>query len=513
MTSQKKTQSHVTVFPAAPGAKTSDIYSVVVNGQPVLTERFAEVHHAHFAFSGECEVQVRLKPTIGSKKNLRFIYTYRISPKRHGIASTSELDTVTFRLDRPRNLAIRLDDREWLFLFASAEDENTPQPGDANVVNLADYVSDAEGKDLQTGAIAKAVEAVPENGTLLVPPGLYRTGTIRLKSNMTLHVAGGAVLSASDDPEDFPSFEKSEHWHASEGYWISRQFLLIGEAENVHVTGHGLLDANGRCLRAQGHGPHHTMVVESRNVTIENVTLRNAAAWCLHILKSENVTARNVRMMHDWDVLNTDAVDPDCSNNVVVEDCFAYTSDDGIVVKCTVDGHGARDIMVRRNVLVCKKSALKIGTESRGEIANVVFEDNDVVLCDRGMNISCEDGFTIRDTKFIGYRFEEPYMDSRRRLIDMYTWDRNGGGTIENTLIKNCTADVRWPHDSTLFAACGPIRGLHFENMAVEGTVCRNVKDLGLHIDIQPCNDARRPTVCDITFEPDDGVGWNPALL
>jgi hypothetical protein len=197
----------------------------------------------------------------------------------------------------------------------------------------------------------------------------------------------------------------------------------------------------------------------------------------------------------------------------VVEDCFHYTSDDAVVVKSFADRPVA-DVTVRGNVLLSKKSALKIGTESAADISGVTFADNDVVECDRGMTLASEDGHTIRGTQYINNRFEEPYPDARRRLIDFYTWNRNGGGRIENTLIRDCVADVKWPRPSTLFPASGPIEGVRFENFVLAGQVCRNLREADLLVDVLPCCDDRRANAREITFAPGDGLqAPNLALL
>lgn len=504
MTTTVAPTGKVTTFPPAPGAVKSSDYMVTVNGKAVSVETFADIHYAQFLFSGECEVTIAIRPSIGHR-NLRYIHRYEIRPLSCEIAAASELNTLRFTLDRPRKLAIRIDKFNWLFLFADSPDTEAPAAGQTGVIDLSDFVPADRGTTAQTRNIEKAIEAVPENGTLFVPPGLYMTGTLHLKSSMTLYLAAGAVLRGSPDPADYPKDADTNHW-------IQQSLVTIGKAEHVRIAGHGTLDNNGSIVRAAQCGPHLLLIHDSSDVTVENVVLRDAAAWTAHILQSERVTLRGIKIVNNWDVLNTDAIDPCSSRDVLIEDCFLYTSDDGIVIK-SHGGTEARDIMARRNVVLSKKSALKIGTESAGDITNVTFEDNDVVVYDRGMTLACEDGHAIRNTEFIRNRFEVPYPDARRRLIDFYTWNRNGGGRIENTVIEDCVAYSKAPHPSTLFAASGPIDGLHFRNMVLEGRVCSCMEDLGLHIDTLPCNDWRRVDVRNITFEPGPRQAWNHPLV
>jgi hypothetical protein len=495
-------QSKVISYPVPPGSAASKTYTLAVNDIPVHVESFADIHYAQFAFEGECEVAVGIPPSIGHR-NLKYIHEYDIRPKRREPAAWADVNTLRFKLDKPTKLVITINEHQRLFLFANAVEANVPAPGQPGVVNLADFATDNTGAALQTGAIARAVAAVAKGGTLYVPPGRYLTGTVVLKSDMTLYLAGGAVLQGSDDPADYPAEEGS--WH-----WATLHFLRISSAENVTVRGHGELDARGSVVRAKQCGPHQIVARDCRNVLIEGVIARDPAAWCVHLINCHGATVRNVKGIDHRGVLNGDGYDVSSGSDILIEDSFHYTSDDAAVMKAC-KGYPLSRVMVRGCVLLSKKSALKVGTESEADIDDVTFEDNDVVEADRGMTLASEDGHTIRNTKYINNRFEMPYPDARRRLIDFYTWNRNGVSFIENTLVKDCVADRKWPRPSTLFPASGPINGVHFENFTLAGKVCRTLGDADLLVDTLPCSDDRRANARDITF--DRGLPVNLAFL
>ncbi|MCE9612651.1 MAG: right-handed parallel beta-helix repeat-containing protein [Lentisphaerae bacterium] len=481
------------VFPAPPGATISRIYSVTVNGAPVAVEHFEDIHMARFALRGACQVEILVKPSIGHR-NLKYISRFDVRPLSYQIAATAELNVLRFTLDRPRQLVIDVNAYERLFLFADPYDAAEPVPGQEGVVSLADFASDATGATLQTARIAAAIAAVPKGGVLFVPPGLYQTGTVTLKSDMTLYLAGGAVLKGSSNPSDYPADTTS--WH-----WSNQWFVGAMKAENVRIAGYGVLDANGSIVRGQQCGPHLLVFTDCRHVTVENITVRDPAAWCVHPINSDHVLIRHVKSVCNRDVLNTDGFDITSCRDTVIENSFQYCSDDGAVIK-TSGGIAAENITVRGSVFLTKKSALKVGTETEGDVNHVTFIDNDVIECDRGMTLSEEDGHVIRHTQYINNRFEMPLLDARRRLIDFYTWNRKGGGRIENTLIKDCVALQKWPRPSTLFACSGPIDGVRFENFQIAGKVCRSLPDADTLVEVLPCNDARRATVYNVTFEP-----------
>ena len=102
--------------------------------------------------------------------------------------------------------------------------------------NILDYGAKADGKTVNTAAINQTIEACNKagGGTVFVPAGEFRTGTVVLLSNVTLHLDAGAILKGSDDLKDYVK-EKNEQY----GLVLSRS------TENIAITGRGILDGNG----------------------------------------------------------------------------------------------------------------------------------------------------------------------------------------------------------------------------------------------------------------------------
>ena len=73
------------------------------------------------------------------------------------------------------------------------------------VFDIRDYGAVGDGANVNTAAIAKAISACAdsEGGTVLIPPGLWLTGPIHLKSNVNLHAAEGATIRFSTRFEDY----------------------------------------------------------------------------------------------------------------------------------------------------------------------------------------------------------------------------------------------------------------------------------------------------------------------
>lgn len=162
-------------------------------------------------------------------------------------------------------------------------------------------------------------------------------------------------------------------------------------------------------------------------------------------------------MLNDIDISNTDGFDPDASSNILIEDCFAYCGDDNVAVKVTGRKNLVADVdnvTVRGCVFLTKKSALKIGTETRSNyIKNITFENNDVIECDRGMAIYVYDGATLDNIFYINNRFERNYPDAQRKAIHFEVDKRNPEsklGFIKNVLIRDCNFINQFPNKSVI---------------------------------------------------------------
>ena len=113
----------------------------------------------------------------------------------------------------------------------------------ATVCDVRDYGASGNGKTKDTQAIQKAIEACAQKGAGVVyfPPGSYLSGTITLKSNLTLDIEAGATLLASPDVEDYPLLPNPYQPESRRD-----SALIYGEGlENVTITGLGMIEGQG----------------------------------------------------------------------------------------------------------------------------------------------------------------------------------------------------------------------------------------------------------------------------
>lgn len=373
-----------------------------------------------------------------------------ISPKIKRIPfNLVDNKTLNIRLSESGQFLVRINDTIKIFLFA----EKTIKTRDDQLVNLVTkYNVDPSGIKNETVKIQQALNEISgSNKTLYFPPGIYKSGQLFPKSNSKIRFARGATL-ISDTTSIKPYFPTD--------YVENRRFIYLYEVENLEITGLGIIDGNGNFLRRKfGDDARVRLIlaVKSKNIRIEGLILKDPGSWNTQIIQCNGVTLRNLKLLNDIDLSNTDGFDPDASSNVLIENCFAYCGDDNVAIKVTgKTGLGADvdNVIVRGCVFLTKKSALKVGTETRSEsMKNITFENNDIIESDRGMALYVSDGAVLDSIAFINNRFERNHPDAQKKAIHFEVDKRNSDsklGSIKHTLIKDCTFYNAFPNKSVI---------------------------------------------------------------
>ena len=273
------------------------------------------------------------------------------------------------------------------------------------IYNILDYGAKADGHTLNTSAIQAAIDncAASGGGTVVVPPGKFITGTVFLRSRIHFHLEAGALLQGSCDINDYcPDDAYEQNSRANREGWRGAHILAAVEAEDVMLSGPGIIDGNcdafftapgavekswiGGLAWARGirvtdpekaeYRPGQMVVfVQCRRVRVENITLRNSTCWTLFLHGTDQAVIKGVIIDNPTDGINTDGIDIDCSSRVTVSDCVITTGDDAITLRAS----GARlkdhppiceDITITNCVLDSSVSSFRIGVGA-GLIRNV----------------------------------------------------------------------------------------------------------------------------------------------
>ena len=283
---------------------------------------------------------------------------------------------------------------------------------------ITDYGAKADSLTINTARIAAAISDCHKagGGRVIIPAGVWLTGPIHLQSNVCLHLEEGAVLSFTDNPDDYlPAVMTS--WEGMECYNYSPLVYAFG-CENVAITGSGTLapqmgtwsqwfdrtqphlDAlkelyekasTGKPVdsrqMAQGEyhlRPHLIQFNRCDNVLLDGFKIRESPFWTIHIYLCNGCIARNLDVSaHGF---NSDGIDIEMTKNVLIEDCIFDQNDDGVVIKSGRNHDAWRINVPTENVVVrgCKirraHSLLGVGSEISGGVRNIYMHHCEV--CD-----------------------------------------------------------------------------------------------------------------------------------
>ncbi|MEW6156430.1 MAG: glycosyl hydrolase family 28-related protein [Verrucomicrobiota bacterium] len=202
-------------------------------------------------------------------------------------------------------------------------------------VNIREHGAKGDGRDLDTTAIQKAIDACASNGggQVLFPPGQYLSGSIHLRSGVTLFLEAGARLigttnlNAYTQPQ-LPDFMPEAKW----GKW--HRGLIIGEnVQDASICGPGVIDGN-RVFDPTGEermrGPHTIVFVNCRRLAIHDVTIIDSANYAVFFQVSDDVEFRNVQFIGGWDGIHWRGAPERWCRNVSIVDCSFQTGDDAI---------------------------------------------------------------------------------------------------------------------------------------------------------------------------------------
>ncbi|NOZ56514.1 MAG: glycoside hydrolase family 28 protein [Calditrichaeota bacterium] len=313
------------------------------------------------------------------------------------------------------------------------------------LLDVTDFGAVGDGATLSTLAIQRAVDscAARGGGTVVFPAGAYLTGTVVLRSHVTLQLEAGAKLLGSTNLRDYPLHVPA--YRSYTDHYTVRSLLYAEKAENVAILGPGEIDGQGAAFS----GPHKQRpyilrFVECRGVTVRDVTFRNSAMWVQHYLACDDVLITGVRV-HSLVNKNNDGIDIDSCSRVRISDCAIRSGDDALVLKAT-SGRVCRDVVVTNCVLSTDCNALKLGTESNGGFQNIAVANCTIVntklagLCLEEVDGGVLDGVSVHGLVMNGVGC--PIFIRLGNRARPYTegLPRPGVGQLRNVVIENVQA-------------------------------------------------------------------------
>lgn len=247
---------------------------------------------------------------------------------------------------------------------------------EARVYDITDYGAVSDTTRLSTAAVQKAIDScnAAGGGTVSVPAGNYKIGSIVLRSNVTLNLENGATLYGSTDIADYQPM--TTDYVSLRTNVPTIQLIYADNASNVAITGLGTIDGRGKAfpkLTWNDEGitrPHLLRLIRCSDVTVSGVTLKNSGCWMQHYLACDRVKIHGITVINRNNY-NNDALDLDGCHNVTVSDMIADSDDDGITLKST-SPRLCEDITISNCVVSSHCNAIKLGTETNGGFRNII---------------------------------------------------------------------------------------------------------------------------------------------
>lgn len=314
----------------------------------------------------------------------------------------------------------------------------------AERVDMLQAGAKANGKVLNTKLINSTINRLNAagGGTLFFPAGTYLTGSIHMKSNITLELEAGATLLFSDNFDDYLPFVEMRY----EGVMMKsfQPLIYAVDAENITIKGEGTLDGQGKkwwmemframidlkdngvrdinkyqpmwdkendvkaiyaetnadylsTLQRRFFRPPFIQPIRCKRVKIEGVKIVNSPFWTVNPQFCENVMIKGITI-HNVPSPNTDGINPESCRNVHISDCNISVGDDCITIKSGRDAQGRRmgvpceNITITNCTMLSGHGGVVIGSEMSGGVRKVTISNCVFDGTDRGIRIKSTRG-------------------------------------------------------------------------------------------------------------------------
>ena len=330
---------------------------------------------------------------------------------------------------------------------AAAQDGASTTAAPMGIFDVRKYGATGDGKTLDTVAVNKAIEAAAAagGGVVLFPAGMYLCFSIRLKSQVHLHLEQGSAIVAAESPKPgettgynggvYDAAEPKTAWDAYQDYGHNHWHNSLIWGEDIHdvsITGPGLIYGKGLSFGAgrMARGNYPIYVAEQPGVgnkaiamkNCYNVLLRDFAMlkgghFCLLLTGVDNLTIDNLKIDTD-----RDGMDIDCCQNVRVSNCTVNSPwDDGIcpkssyalgyaratrnmtITNCWVSGYYQLGTVLdgtfkkfAPDARVPRTGRIKCGTEANGGYINITISNCVFEGC-QGYALESVDGALLED--------------------------------------------------------------------------------------------------------------------
>jgi hypothetical protein len=306
--------------------------------------------------------------------------------------------------------------------------------------NIKEYGVVGDGVTLDQEAIQQGIDACHQNGggTLFFPAGEYLTGTLVLKSQVTLYLGSGAVLKAS---------KLKEHYQYEDIKGRDIGFLISAhKASHIGIIGEGTINGQGfeDVSIMQNILPEYKfrrctfMITNCEHVVLRGISILYSDYWTVHFKQCQDVFVDGVTIRNNMYRINSDGINPDSCRNVIISNCNLTTGDDCIAFK-TTEPVPCENIVVHSCVMdTLWYRGLKFGTESFGDFRNIHVSGCTIRTKGEAIGFFIKDGAKVDGVQMTNISIEQEesfgnpiFMDVEKRYEDSVM------GSIRDVLLRD----------------------------------------------------------------------------
>ena len=404
----------------------------------------------------------------------------------------------------------------------------------AQEFNILDF--GAVRNTLSTSAIQKAIDSCfnQGGGTVIIPEGIFITGTIILKSNINLFLSPGSELRSSENLNDFMI--------GSSRYGM----IFCQDASNVSITGDGVINGMGTSFyetdqnhvypefdkkytrQKEGYMPEGIFFTDGpikrkqapwmtivffhcNQVSIRDITVKDTPIWAIRFGYCEDVLVDGITILNNLMIPNCDGIHLTVSRNVRISNCEIRAGDDAIIVTgfAKIEDppgfnskeqdkylHGnksiyAENIQVTNCHLQSRSAAIRVGY-GQHPIRRCIFNNIVISESNRGIGIFAHDSSSIEELIFSNIIIETRLHNGQWwghgepiHLSAISRFEGEPSGKIKDVQFNNITATgeqgiIIYGHQES------HMEDIRFNNVHLRLKKGKETMDYGGNFDLRP---------------------------